>query len=289
MPLLARVDGHWSLPAFADLFGAPPPGPGDQTWKQWWARLDQDSEDIAVPALWPFGPTETDLDRICAPPSAAHPFGHDDTGRDVLARIIRGTQTSVGLGLLGVLLAGLVGTLLGALAGHFRGFADFAVLRLIEVFMCFPMLLLLLTLAAFCGESAWSVVVVFAMVMWPSFARIVRGELLSLREREFVQAARGLGVSEGRLLRAHLLPQLRGQIGVVAAFCVANAVLAESTLSFLGIGPGVQDGSWGSILAQGKQNAHLGLWHLWLFPGLAIVGTVTTCHLLADWLRPDRA
>jgi peptide/nickel transport system permease protein len=286
VPLVARVGGRWSFPAVADMFGSPPRAPGDQTWKQWWARLPEDSEDFALPTPWPYGPEETDLDLLCAGPSFAHPFGNDDTGRDVLARIVCGAQPSLGTSALGVLLAALVGTALGALAGHRRGIADLLVLRLIELFLCFPALLLLLAVAAFFGSSALGVIAVFGLVMWPSFARIVRGELLALRERDFVLAARGLGVGETRILLRHLLPQVRGQIAVTAAFCLASAVVAESTLSFLGIGPGVQAGSWGRILAQGKDNAHLGVWHLWFFPAAAIVGTATCCHVLADRLRP---
>jgi len=286
IPLVARVDGSWSFPAFAELVTTPPPGPGDWSWKAWSARIAEDSTDFAWFPLWPYGPTEVDVELMLAGPSWAHPFGNDDTGRDVLARIVRGARITIGVSLIGVLLAALVGISLGAAAGLRRGLADWLVLRLIETFLCFPGLLLLLVTAAFFGGSVLSLIIAFALVMWSSFARIVRGELLAMREREFVIVARGLGISSTRLFFAHLLPQLRGQIAVTAAFCLAVAVVAESTLSFLGIGPGVHGGSWGSILAQGKENAHLGLWHLWLFPGAAIVSTVVCCHALADRLRP---
>jgi peptide/nickel transport system permease protein len=160
--------------------------------------------------------------------------------------------------------------------------------RLIEVFLCFPVLLLMLAIAACFGSSSGAIVAAFALAMWPSFARIVRGELLSLREREFVRVANHLGVGQWRIFVAHLLPQLRGQIAITAAFCMAYAIVAESTLSFLGIGPGVQGGPWGGVLAQGKANAHLWVWHLWFFPGALIVATVICCHVLADRLRPTR-
>lgn len=288
VPLAARVAGDWSFPAFADLFGTPPPAPGDRGWKSWWARLPPDSGDFALYPPWPYGPAETDLDRVRAGPSFAHPFGNDDTGRDVLARLVHGARATVGTSLLGVLLAAGVGTLLGALAGMARGAVDAVVLRAIEVFLCFPTLLLLLLIAAFFGDAWLGIVVAFALTMWPSFARIVRGELLALRERTFVATARGLGVGPARLFAGHLLPQLTGQIGVTAAFCMAAAIVAESTLSFLGIGPGVQGGSWGEILARGRANAHLGVWHLWVMPGAAIVACVSCCHVLADRLRRSR-
>ena len=286
VPLAAKVGDDWSFPAFVDLVTTPPPGPGDSSWVAWSGRIAEDSTDLAWFPPWPHGPSAVNVELMLAAPSWAHPFGNDDTGRDLLARIVRGARITIGVSLLGVMLAALIGVSLGALAGLRGGLVDWLVLRLVETFMCFPTLLLLLVTAAFFGGSVSSLVVAFALVMWPSFARIVRGELLAIREREFVYVARGLGVSQFRLVFGHLLPQVRGQVGVTAAFCLAAAVVAESTLSFLGIGPGVQGGSWGSILAQGKDNAHFGLWHLWFFPGLAIVATVVCCHALADRLRP---
>ena len=162
---------------------------------------------------------------------------------------------------------------------------EFVVLRLVEVFLCFPSLLFLLFATAFFGDSTIGLVLVMASIFWTSFARIVRGELLSLRERDFVLVARGLGVSEWRILARHLLPQARSQIGVTAAFCMASSIVAESTLSFLGLGPGPAATSWGNMLRQGSELAHVGAWHLWVFPTAAIVAVVVTCHVLADRLR----
>ncbi len=285
VPLVARVGGRWSFPAFADCFGQAPAGPGDLAWKQWWSRLPADSPDFAIMPLWPHGPAETNSAKFRAAPSFSHPLGNDDTGRDVLSRLVHGAGTAVGLGVPAVLLAALLGTLLGALAGFRRGLCDVIVLRLIELFMCFPSLLSLLFAAAFFGDSRVGLIVVMASLFWTSFARIVRGELLSLRERDFVLAARGLGVGEWRLLTHHMLPQVKSQVGVTAAFCMANAVVAESTLSFLGLGPGQAASSWGTMLRQGSEQAHLGAWHLWLFPAAMIVAVVVCCHVLADRLR----
>ncbi|MBX3464043.1 MAG: ABC transporter permease [Planctomycetes bacterium] len=284
VPLVARVGGVWSFPALADCFGVPTAGPGDLSWKQWWSRLGPDDADFACMPPWPYGPRETDTTRLAAAPSLSHPLGNDDTGRCVLSRLLHGAGTAVRIGGGSVLLAGVLGTLLGALAGRRRGVVDFLVLRLIELCLCFPSLLFLLFATAFLGGSAASLTLVLAALFWTSFARIVRGELLSLREREFVRVARGLGVGEWRLLTAHLLPQLWSPIGVTAAFCFAAGIVAESTLSFLGLGPQAPS-SWGAMLRQGAAMAPVGAWHLWLFPSVAIVAVVAGCHALADRLR----
>jgi peptide/nickel transport system permease protein len=285
VPLWARIDGVWHFPAFAECFGRSVPGPGDGTWKQWWAALPNGSRDFACMPPWPYGPQETNTLHFGGLPSFAHPFGNDDTGRDVLARSVHALRAVVAVGGPAVLLAGVVGTLLGGVAGLRGGRGDAVVLRLVEVTMCFPMLLFLLFGASFLGDSRLGVVAVLAMVFWPSFARIVRSELRSLREREFVQVARGLGVGEWRIFTHHLLPQLWSPVGVTAAFCMASAAVAESTLSFLGIGPGQEASSFGSLLRQGVANAHLGAWHLWLFPSVALVLVVVCCHALAERLR----
>jgi peptide/nickel transport system permease protein len=288
VPLVARVNGAWSFPAFRSYVGTVPVGPGELTWKQWRQQVQPGSGDFAWMPPCPYGPRETDLGLIEAGPSRAHPLGNDDTGRDVLACLIHGTSTAVGIGLSVSLLALLAGVLLGGLAGLRGGIADAVVLRLIELFLCFPALLLLLTAGTFLGDSTLALVVVLAALSWTSFARIVRGELLSLRERDFVLCARGLGVPEGRILRAHVLPQVRGPVLVTAAFCTANAVVVESALSFLRLGPGANLASWGGLLEQARQHAHLGAWHLWLFPVLALAVAVTCCHRLADDLGKRR-
>ncbi len=289
VPLVARVGGAWSFPAFADLVGQPPPGPADRPWKQWWARLPADAEDFAWMPPWPYGPLETNIARACLPPSVAHLAGCDDTGRDVFARLVHGAGTVTWLALPAVALGGVIGTLLGAWAASRRGVADVVVSRLIELFACFPTLLFLLFAAAFLGNSGTALVLVMASLFWTSFARVVRGELLGLRERDFVRVARGLGVGEWRILTRHLLPQVRSTIGVTAAFCVASAVVAESTLSYLGIGPSDLPSSWGDMLRHGAEQAVVGAWHLWLFPTVAIVTVVVGCHALAERLRRDPA
>jgi peptide/nickel transport system permease protein len=285
---MARVDGSLRFPAFSEFLGAEPASPEGSTWKEWWATLGDDTEDWAIRTPWPYGPYEDNLERVLHKPDLSHPMGNDDTGRDVLARLIHGTSLAMGIGLASVLLAMMIGVPLGGWAGYSRGLVDDLISRVVEVFLCFPALFLVLAAAAFFGSSTIAVILVLGLVYWTSFARIVRGEFLSLREREFVLAAKGLGVSDLRIWTRHMLPCVRGPILVTAAFGVAAAVVVESTLSFLGLGPGLQSASWGGILAQGKQWAHLGAWHLWFFPALMVVATVACFHGLADRFQGAR-
>jgi peptide/nickel transport system permease protein len=200
---------------------------------------------------------------------------------------VHGAGTSLLVAAGSVALALLIGVPLGAVAGY-RAFTwiDAILLRVVEVFLCFPALFLALCAVAILGGSPLTLILVLGVVNWTHFARVVRGEFLSLREREFVLAARNLGVSGPRIVVAHMLPQVAGAVAVVAAFGAAGAMVVESGLSFLGLGPGLHLPSWGSILAQGKEHAHTGAWHLWLFPALALAGTVLCLHVLAD-RRPE--
>lgn len=280
-PLIARTDAGWCFPAA----NGPAAAPDGTTWKQWWGRLDASPTDWALMPPWPMGPIEVS-DAVCAPPSVRHPLGTDDTGRDVLARVIHGAWTSLLVAVGTVLLAAAIGVPLGALAGY-RAFTwiDALVLRVIEVFLCFPGLFLALVAVAMLGGSPLTLTLVLGSVYWTRFARIVRGEFLSLREREYVLAARNLGVGPVRIIARHMLPQIRGPVLVVAAFGAAGALVVEASLSFLGLGPGLQHASWGSILAQGKEHVVDGVWHLWAFPALALVWAVLTLHALADRAR----
>ncbi len=185
----------------------------------------------------------------------------------------------------GALLGMVVGTVLGAWAGYRRGIVEVLVQRAIELFLCFPTLLFLMFVAGFLGDGGIWLVLVMAAMFWTSFARIVRGAVLSLRERDYVLVARSLGVPEWRILTHHLLPQVTSQVGVTAAFCAAAAVVAESTLSFLGIGARGSLASWGAMLRQGNQQVVLGHWHVWFFPAAAIVVVVMACHVQAERLR----
>lgn len=289
VPLVASVDGELHFPAAHTVFGGdPPPAPDRSDWKTWWALLPGDGDDWALMPPWPYGPYEVEVDRIRAGPDLEHPLGSDDVGRDVLARIVHGTTTALGIGLTATLLALAAGVLVGGAAGYWGGWIDTAAGRLVELFLCFPAVFLVLAAGAFFGHSALLLIAVLALVQWPSFARLLRGELLSLRQRDYVAAARGLGVPGRRILLRHLLPQARGPLAVNAAFAVAQCVAIETTLSFLGLGLGSRAVSWGRMLDSGREIAHAGGWHLWLFPTVMIVITIAVLHGAVD-RRPARA
>jgi len=231
----------------------------------------------------PYGPLETHPGHSKKRPSVGeHYMGNDNIGRDVLARIIHGTRTAllIAFGVVGLAL--LIGVPIGAAAGYWGGWIDMILSALVQTFLCFPPIFFVLVVMAFLGSSLWGMIIVLGLLYWVSFARIVRGEILSVREREFVKCARGLGLGPIRLLARHILPAMRGPILVNAAFVAASAVVVESTLSFLGVGPGLTTVSWGKILMQGKLHAATGAWHLWLFPSVVLIATVTCLHTLAD-------
>jgi len=282
LPLLAHTSAGVRFPALAAFRGVPPAPPSGASWKEWWANLPEDGQQWALMPPWPWSPNEVTAE-VLASPSLRHPLGTDDTGRDVLARLVHGAGTSLSVALGTIALALGIGVPLGALAGYCAfSLVDSVVLRIIEVFLCFPALFLALTAVAMLGGSPLTLVLVLGIVNWTHFARVVRGEFLSLREREFVLAARNLGVPPWRIVVRHMLPQVRGAVLVVAALGAAGAMVVESGLSFLGLGPGLHVPSWGSLLAQGKEHAHAGAWHLWVFPTLALASAVLCLHVLAD-------
>ncbi|MEZ5966117.1 MAG: ABC transporter permease [Planctomycetota bacterium] len=282
LPLVARTADGFRFPAFVALRGMPLPPPDGATWKEWWAALPDGGPQWAWMPPWPWSPNEV-TPNVLAAPDLRHPLGTDDTGRDVLARLVHGAGTTLLVALGAVGLALLIGVPLGAIAGYCAfTWIDTLVLRVVEVFLCFPALFLALSAVALLGGSPLTLILVLGVVNWTHFTRVVRGEFLSLREREFVLAARNLGVSSARIVCRHMLPQVKGAILVVAAFGAAGAMIVESGLSFLGLGAGLHLPSWGSMLAQGKEHAHAGAWHLWLFPTLALATAVLSLHVLAD-------
>jgi peptide/nickel transport system permease protein len=241
---------------------------------------------LLAPLIAPFDPSaQTDpvVERY-QPPSPSHPFGTDKFGRDVLSRAIYGARVSLGIAVSAVILASLLGTLLGAACAYAGGRVDDAVMRVADGFLSFPRLLLLLTLVAFFANSVWLVVVVLAATGWMGFARLVRAEVLVLKEREFVQAAVAGGAGRGRVVLRHLVPNTLGTVVVAATLRFAVVVLLESYLSFLGLGVQPPTPSWGSMVFDGRE-VLVAAWWVSAFPGLAIVGTVVSCNLLGDGLR----
>jgi peptide/nickel transport system permease protein len=243
--------------------------------------------DAAVAGIRPpvrHSPDTIDLLHRLAPPSAGHPLGTDDLGRDVLARLIFGARVSLAVGLAASFIAVLIGSFFGAMAGYYGGAVDWLVSRLIEVVLCFPFLFLLLGVIALFRPSLLTIMIALGVTSWTNEARYMRGEFLRIRELEFAQAARASGARDPRIIFRHLLPNALGPVLVSASFGVASAILFESALSFLGLGVPVPTASWGGMLSLAE--TFLGhAWWLALFPGLAIFLTVVAFNIVGDQFR----
>jgi peptide/nickel transport system permease protein len=224
------------------------------------------------------------LDVRLQAPSVAHPFGTDDLGRDLLARVVAATPISLAIGLVAATVSLGIGFAVGATAGYFGGVVDLVLSRLIEVMLCFPVLFLLLALAAFLPPSPVTVIVAIGLTTWAGDARYARTEILRIRELDYARAARAMGASTPRILVRHLLPNALPPLIVSAAFGVGWAILAEAALSFLGVGLPAPAVSWGGILSSAP-NWIEEAWWIALFPGLALFLTVAAYNLLAEGLR----
>ena len=241
---------------------------------------------VAAPALAPGDPIKNSLlDRLTPPTwGREHPLGTDTLGRDVASRLLHGARVTLGIGFTAVALAGVVGVGLGLVSGWYRGWLDDVLMRLGDVQLAFPVLVLAVAVLAVLGGSVLNLIVVLGVTGWITFARIARGEALALRERDYVAAARALGAGDGWILRRHLLPNVLPPIIVVGTFSVARTIIAEASLSFLGLGIPAPAPSWGSMLDEGR-NYITTAWWLALFPGLAILLLVFGINLVGDWLR----
>jgi peptide/nickel transport system permease protein len=239
---------------------------------------------IFAPWLAPYDPNHIDLKQVLMAPSQAHLLGTDTLGRDVFSRIIFGSRVSLKVGFVAVGLATLIGLLVGALAGYYGGWVDQLLMRLVDLMLCFPAFFLILAVIAVLEPSIWNIMAVIGLTSWMGVARLVRAEFLSLREREFVTAARALGAGDVRLILRHMLPNALAPVMVSATLGVAGAILTESALSFLGLGVQPPTPSWGNILTAGKDNIEIAWW-LSVFPGLAILVTVMSYNLLGEGIR----
>lgn len=237
-----------------------------------------------APWLAPYDPNYIDIRAILEPPSTAHLFGTDPLGRDVFSRVLYGAQISLKVGFVAVGLATLIGLLVGAVAGYYGGWVDSVLMRFVDLMLCFPTFFLILAVIAILEPSIWNIMVIIGLTSWMGVSRLVRAEFLSLKEREFVQAARALGAGDGRIIFRHLLPNALAPVMVSATLGVAGAILTETALSFLGLGVQPPTPSWGNILTAGKDNIEIAWW-LSLFPGLAILITVMGYNLLGEGIR----
>ncbi len=232
----------------------------------------------------PYSPYDINSALRGQSPSAAHPFGMDEVGRDVLSRVIYGARIAMLVGLASTGLSLVIGVLVGGAAGYFGGWVDAVLMRFVDALMAFPIIVLLIAIAAAVGPSLQNLIVILGATVWARYARVVRADVLSLREREFVMAARTIGVPHLRILIRHILPNELGPIIVLASLSVAGNILAEATLSFLGLGAQPPEPAWGSMLSAGRTYI-LTYPHIALFPGLAIALTVLAFNLVGDGLR----
>ncbi len=239
---------------------------------------------IFAPLIAPHDPIEPNVKNILAGPSFTHPFGTDTLGRDVLSRVIYGTRISLLVGFVSVGIAILIGMVLGAVSGYYGGIIDEVIMRFVDLMMCFPTFFLILAVIAILEPSIWNIMVVIGLTGWMSTARLVRAEILSIKNKEYVMAAKAQGLSESRIIFRHVLPNSISPVYVVATLGIGGAILTESALSFLGIGVQPPTPSWGNILTQAKDNIEVAWW-LSLYPGLAIFFTVMGYNLLGEGLR----
>jgi peptide/nickel transport system permease protein len=243
---------------------------------------------LVLCSLWifPDGGSAMDLSARLTPPFTnwVHPLGTDALGRDVLARVLVGGRISLLVGFASVLGASVLGIVIGLVAGYYRGFWDMLLMRCVDIQLALPFILIALTFISILGGGLFNIIVFMVISQWVQFARLVRGMVLQVREREFVQAARAFGVRDLAMVRHHILPNIFGPVIILMTLNVANNILLESSLTFLGLGVDPLIPSWGGMLADGRTYMQTAWW-ISVFPGMAIMLTVLGLNLLGDWLR----
>jgi peptide/nickel transport system permease protein len=238
---------------------------------------------VAAPLLGR-DPGAIDIAQRLQAPGWSHPLGTDDLGRDVLTRILYGARISLLVGFVAVGIATGIGIFLGALAGYYGRWIDALLMRFVDIMLCFPTFFLILAVIAFLDPSIWNIMIIIGLTGWMGVARLVRAEFLSLRERDFVLAARAVGAGDARIIFRHILPNALSPVLVSVTLGVAGAILTESALSFLGIGVQPPTPSWGNMLITGKQTLGTAWW-MSVFPGVAILVTVLGYNLLGEGIR----
>jgi peptide/nickel transport system permease protein len=217
--------------------------------------------------------------------STKYLLGTDQLGRDVLSRLIFGARVSVVVGFTAVIFAGVIGTTLGIISGYLGGWVDQVIMRLTDTWLALPALTFAIFLAAITGPSMWNIVIILAITYWTRYARVIRGEVLSLKEREFVRLAIVAGCSKWTIMRRHILPNVLNSAVVLGTLMLGVVIITEATLSFLGVGVPPPQPAWGLMLSDGKQGLMVGYWWLTVFPGVCIMLMVLSANLIGDWLR----
>lgn len=241
---------------------------------------------LFAPLITKFDPDKIDLTNRHQPPGSVNLLGTDDYGRDVFTRLIYGTRASLLVGFVSTSISVTIGVLLGALSGYYGGWIDVIVMRLVDIFMCFPFFLMAIVLAAILGPSIYTVMIVSGVLSWPSLARMVRAEVLTLKKREFVEAARALGLNVPSMIFTHVLPNVFSVIIVYATLGIAGGILGEAGLSYLGLGVKQPQPSWGNMLSSAQSMAALMFYPwLWIPPGIMIFVTTLSINIFGDALR----
>jgi peptide/nickel transport system permease protein len=229
--------------------------------------------------------------QMFAPPfwmeggSLTAPLGTDFQGRDILSRLIHGARVSLIVGIMGTLVAGGIGTFMGILSGYVGGWVDQVIMRITDAWLALPAIVFAIFLAAMVGPSMWNIIVILGAVYWTRYARVIRGEVLSLREREFVKLAEIAGASRTRVIKRHILPNVMNTATVLASLTVGVVIIAEASLSFLGVGVPPPQPAWGLMLSEARPTLMAGQWWLTVFPGVCILLIVLATQLFGDWLR----
>jgi peptide/nickel transport system permease protein len=239
---------------------------------------------VLAPLVSPYDPLATNWGAVRKPPTMLHPFGTDEIGRDVLARVIWGARASLAAGLVSVSLALAVGVPIGLVSGYVGGFVDGTLMRMIDAMLAIPFLILAIALAAFLGPSLTNAMIAIGVSQTPIFARLTRGQVLSVKHEEYIEAARAIGNPHHRIVLRHIFPNIVPPLLVQATLAAAAAIIAEASLSFLGLGEQPPDPSWGSMLNTAKNFTSQAPW-MAVWPGLAIFGLVLSLNLFGDGLR----
>ena len=240
---------------------------------------------IFAPVLSPYNPNKINVDDIFLSPfQNNHILGTDSLGRDVLSRIIWGTRVSIKVGFVATGISIIIGIFIGSIAGYYGKRIDSILMRFVDMMLCFPSFFLILSVVAITKPCITNIMIIIGLTSWMGIARLVRGEFLSLKEREFTQAAKIMGASNMRIIFRHILPNAMAPVYVAATFGIAGAILTESALSFLGLGVQPPTSSWGNLLSTGKSTIEFAWW-ITAFPGLAILITVLSYNLLGEGLR----
>jgi peptide/nickel transport system permease protein len=284
-----------ATPSAALLTSSPRPR---SLWRDAWARLIKNKAamfgggvvillilaSIAAPLIAPYDPLKQNLRDNLLPPSSAHWFGTDVHGRDIFSRVLYGAAISLRIGFMGALLGGAVGIVLGLVAGFYGGAADMLIMRLVDIQLAFPGLLLAIAIIAAIGPGLENVIIAVGVFSVPTFTRVVRGSVLSIKQQDFVTAARTVGATSARIMRLHLFPNILAPALVLLTMRVATAILTAASLSFLGLGAQPPTPEWGAMLSDGRDYLVLAP-HVATFPGLAILLAVLGFNLLGDGLR----